>query len=886
MGLRPVRKWPGAHGLRRPRFEQLEWRIALSADADSTWTTSIPLGPQSRPALPGGYAPAAIAAQLSDAVVQHAASAALADGHDHASHSSPIQAGDPTAPLIRLQHDEIPNFAQRPTNLTIASGAWSDPAIWSARRVPQQGDIVQISGGTLVEYDAISDASIRAIGIHPGATLRFRSNVDTRLTVGTLIVFEGGALQIGRPAAPIPPGVRAEVVFDGAWLGKKQDPSQYGVGLLGFGEVTVHGARMPRTWLRLAREARAGDFYLDLEGKVSGWWRGDTLFLPDTRQIPSHLAHEVDSGMAGAFDPQWEEVTIAGVIGNRVYLTAPLRYDHLGARNEWNEVEFLPHAAVLDRNVVLRSATPDGVRGHVLLGGRAEVDIRYARFKDLGRTDALAPLDSTTRDQFARVTRVGTNQIGRYSLHLHHLVGPENPTNQGYQFRLIGNTFDDGRKWGLAVHGSSFGLIQDNVVYKMQGGGFVTEDGSEIENLFYRNFAARVYGTNLESSDDIMAGDTGRSGAGIWMRRTGNFLVENVVANVSYAGVLINGGFSDHLPLPAFRGAIVSRPGESILLRQNPGGAVANLEVYGRTRRGVWLGSPAGGTDQSMDLVLSGLRIWHTDGSAIEAYRLRGLSIIDSVVLGSREAIGMSHRADRQTVGFELRAYETSDVRIADMRIAHQHVGIRAPEASSSRIASGVPAAPTRIENAELTNLVNVEVPTPKRFLALYPGKSLEIVDTLFRRVNTTAMLEPPDEQYDIVMQYASERLIPSRDLLSPDVVTVRNFNRTAGDDFRVYYLQQRADFVPPAASEGLGSPAPGLTNQQLWNQFGVALAGSIAPCQTTRAGIVGFACPTVPPDAPILAPPAAAPRNRGPVAAAVDAALGAKTNSASKASA
>jgi hypothetical protein len=39
------------------------------------------------------------------------------------------------------------------------------------------------------------------------------------------------------------------------------------------------------------------------------------------------------------------------------------------------------------------------------------------------------------------------------------------------------------------------------------------------------------------------------------------------------------------------------------------------------------------------------------------------------------------------------------------------------------------------------------------------------------------------------------------------------------------------------------GAPVPGLTNQQAWSQYGLAIGGSIAPCATTRATTDGFAC-------------------------------------------
>ena len=43
-----------------------------------------------------------------------------------------------------------------------------------------------------------------------------------------------------------------------------------------------------------------------------------------------------------------------------------------------------------------------------------------------------------------------------------------------------------------------------------------------------------------------------------------------------------------------------------------------------------------------------------------------------------------------------------------------------------------------------------------------------------------------------------------------------------------------------------IGAPVAGLTNQQAWNIYGIAIAGAVAPCSTTRADFVNaFVCPT-----------------------------------------
>ena len=103
-------------------------------------------------------------------------------------------------------------------------------------------------------------------------------------------------------------------------------------------------------------------------------------------------------------------------------------------------------------------------------------------------------LNNTEFDSDGRVARMGTNQIGRYAVHFHHDFGPKTPSN-GYQFTLVGNVVDGSSKWGITVHRSHYGLIQDNVVYNTRGAGIVTEDGSESFNVFDHNFSLRTAGS-------------------------------------------------------------------------------------------------------------------------------------------------------------------------------------------------------------------------------------------------------------------------------------------------------------------------------------------------------------------------------------------------------
>ncbi|MCC6493420.1 MAG: right-handed parallel beta-helix repeat-containing protein [Pirellulales bacterium] len=409
--------------------------------------------------------------------------------------------------LLHAGHEAIPNYVLEPDTVSVQDGNWFDPATWSdgvpdafddvridhhvsISRPPQRGDLT--GDGAVDQHDFqtwldgfrasspdqgdvdrdgkvdFSDLQIiidewfgwstpvraEAEDVHVEGTLSFDPNVNTSLQVQTLTV--AGSLEIGSQQQPVV--AAAEVVFRDAPIDTDFDPQQLGHGLLviGSGALTVYG-RNNTPFVEVA-EARAGSRTLVLEQEPSNWLPGDELFLPDSRLLERP-----------AFS-QAETVAIEHVDGRVVTLRAPLAFNHDGDGTN------LPHAAHLSGNITFRSANPSGVRGHIMVSDRARIDVHDAVFRDLGRT-TFDQLDNTHLGPDREVLYVGKNQVGRYSFHIHHLYGPEQA--DGPQFTFSDNVIRDGKKWGLAVHDSHYGLIENNVVVNMQGSGIVFEDGSE-----------------------------------------------------------------------------------------------------------------------------------------------------------------------------------------------------------------------------------------------------------------------------------------------------------------------------------------------------------------------------------------------------------------------
>jgi hypothetical protein len=220
------------------------------------------------------------------------------------------------------------------------------------------------------------------------------------------------------------------------------------------------------------------------------------------------------------------------------------------------------------RSITIRSENPLGTRGHVLLTQRADVDIRYVAFVDLGRTRAAQPLDSTTfSGEIA--TRTGTNQIGRYPLHLHHVMGPLPGSGRANQFALIGNLFVRGEKWGgITLHNSHFGLMQENRCIQPTAVCYVEEDGSETGNQWIGNYAGQATGAlcDVDQYDP-----EGRCPSGFWLRGQNQVVTNNIVEDMQrgivwWSGCLeMNGppcGVDAKVTIPKFRGADTSDPAQ------------------------------------------------------------------------------------------------------------------------------------------------------------------------------------------------------------------------------------------------------------------------------------------------------------------------------------
>jgi hypothetical protein len=777
----------------------------------------------------------------------------------------------------------LPPDLTNATVVSVASGPWSSPSTWSTGRVPAAGDIVSIAPKTTVTYDAFSNAALVGVVIQSGGTLTFRTDINTRITAGTLAVLAGGTLQVGTATNPVSPNVTTDIVIADQPIDLATDPDSVGTGVLGWGTVHMYGAKKD-SFLTLATEPQAGDTTLTFAQAPSGWQPGDRLVIPDSRQV--YAGNNVPFNQM-----EWETATVKGVSGTTVTLTQPLLYSHPGARDASGALRYLPDVADLTRNVVIRSANPAGTRGHVLMTGMADVDIEYVWMKDLGRSLNSVPVDATQYDAHGNPVTYATNEIGRYPLHMHHLAGPATPQPDGYQFTLVGNSVDGGdapndHKWGIDVHASSYGLIQNNVVYNTSGAGVSTEDGSEVNNVFDHNYVVRTDGLGAVSYARISAPipvlDFGHAGDGFWLQGPSNTLTNNVAADSRHSGYEYYssefGMQTFHIPLNQGSDPMMAGQYKAVPNGQMAFGAFSNNQAFTSAVSGLYTRFTLGvGTP----VVFNGLTTWNSLSGYANEYAPTPVALNNVVVIGTPAGAA---DASNPTSGLDLDANPGAvavGMTVAGADIENVTVGVAAPTNTvyapgvefDKAIITGQPfvwegltvtlqqmqsAGPFTVGNATFRgNLTDVRVDNSQ--------PSVDQNDLLGNRtvtISNSSFSHTPAPGYEAISVDLSAVIATfgnrAWDYRALQQVLVYGFDNNPSDNFQVFAPEQSAGTVMPQSHYVvIGSPEAGLTNQQNWAKYGVATGGEVTPASATaRPGILGSVAPMVlAPKAPATPP-------------------------------
>ncbi|MFA3921100.1 G8 domain-containing protein, partial [Ruegeria hyattellae] len=448
---------------------------------------------------------------------------ALSGAHHSAHMDDSVKQGEHLN-LMKL----LPDASEWSTSVAINGGSWFDGSTWTGGKVPGAGADVYIPHGISVVYDGVSTAELGTVGVDGG--LHFAVDTDTRMEVESLLTGASSTLTIGVEGNPVQPDVNAEIVITDSKINLSEDPSQLGHGVVTHGAVEIHGATKA-PYLRLAEEPEAGDRTLKLEGDVDSWQVGDSLVVMGTEYV---------GNSNGILQTQDEEVTIVAIDAatGTVTINRPLTYDHTTPDYEGRDGidnELSVYVGNSSRNVTISSENPEGVRGHVMFMHNPDVEVRYAEFDELGRTDKSKPINTNElwdeddwsnrgpgikngpgEDVIGTARNPGTENVeGRYALHIHR-TGAEEDAKLAI---LEGNSVTGSPGWGI-VHHDSHAAVDYNFVYGVAGAGIVSEDANET-GQWIGNFVTSTVGTGRDPNRD---GDANV----LTLEKSGDFGIEGV----------------------------------------------------------------------------------------------------------------------------------------------------------------------------------------------------------------------------------------------------------------------------------------------------------------------------------------------------------------------
>ncbi len=709
---------------------------------------------------------------------------------DEAVHSLLPHANDPVRGPEHLRLFELVRYDQV-THYAVQDGTWSDPATWHGGAVPQNGSRVLIPIHTTITVDGVlteAPATVRVDG-----TLRFDHTVDTQLKVDTVVVSPVGRFEMGTAENRIAPNVTATLLItDNGPIDRDWDPFGISRGLITHGSVSIYGTEKT-TSVEIFNPLPAGTTQLQLSETPTGWRVGDQIVIAGT--------------VAGQ---QQDEVRTILSIGSNIVTVAPLDYDHLTPA-----ADLRVHVANLTRNAVIDSegSAPDR-RGHVMFMHNRDVDVQHAGFYKQGRSNKLEYVnDAVVDSNWNLAPGTGTNTRGRYSVHFHRngLVDDGNPST------VYGSAVVDSVGWGFVNH-SSYVDFTDNVSYGVTGAAFVSEAGDEI-GIFRDNISFATTGTDERADDREPLQDFGFGGDGFWFQGAGIEVVDNIAVGSQGSGFFyytrgliqsgrltlfdasnlpdpsIAGGqeqiLVDHVPARNFEGNTAYGSETGLTVRYHLRDATHS--TFSSFRNSTFWNNKTGvDLPYSQQVALSNLRVLHDD------------SILNQTGVNSNSV--------------------TQGVVYDNLTVEGYAWGIVVAPRGLSIVSGGTFAASRAIVVDPAT--------APNRSLLVIGNPQFSGVDPKF-----TGNVLPAD----VMMRFTTIPHNGSTNHLFFDTAVTLNYGPY--DDRRLYWLEQDPSAVPfPVAGAYIRPEYVGLTSQQLWDQFRIAIGGSLAPPTAVEApSLVGL---------------------------------------------
>ncbi len=712
----------------------------------------------------------------------------------------------------------------------INDGLWSDPATWAGGLIPNANANVLIPHDVTVIYDLNNLTPYRTVRVD--GQLHFKHNKNTKMLVDTLVVSPEGTLTIGTENQPIQANVTATIVIvDNGEINTDWDPKLLSRGVLSHGVVDIHG-QAKTGFHALAKTPHAGNTKLLLAGEETTWRIGDQLVLTGTD--PEQNQDEELEILDIQYDASQDITTIS---------VRPLAFNHQPPADDLSV-----YVANLTRNVVITSQNKHDIsrRGHVMFMHSPHVEIHHATLDELGRTDKKSAItDKLVNSNGNLIFGDNTNPRGRYALHLHRTG-----TAPGAAPAVVEGVVVDGSPgWGVVNH-SSNANVSDSVSFNVVGAGFVGEAGDEIGS-FIGNIAIRSEGSG-EVADQRQIfpdqpfdlsnpknDDFGHGGHGFWLQGPGIAVENNIAVGHRHAGFAfwsralnepdvmdeVSFGFGN---VATFRSENVIDQPELIEGVDFVRSDLVRLRSF---KNNVAFASASGLDISRHMLTLSSLLDYKSVVEDFTAWNIgtftdrRNLAINGDDFAAQGGNNGVTIRYSHNLVFRNLRLIGTNDPTSVGVNRNHavSDVVFENPQIEGFGVGINTPRrGDIVVEGGFLDNDVDIQITTANG------GSSNNPLNVDIRGVEFRSNSNPL-----INMKTDIAGAISFAQVFAPSTVTL--------DGNPMFFNSQNAGFVPFPTSKslsglktkGLGihpSLLVGKTNQQLWNNYGLAVGGKIRP--------------------------------------------------------
>jgi len=466
-------------------------------------------------------APVLTSAAEIDAFVMHLRM--MGETHAHGDHAGMM--AEHMAVLDLVPRDEA-------THIAVGHGDWNDPANWHNGEVPSDGARVLIPEGIHMTYGQVNEESLFTLRVD--GALEFASDTDSQLVVDTFVVSPTGVLTIGSEKNPVDPDVNVDIIFaNNGEIDVDWDPTLLSRGLIAHGTVNIHGAEKS-AHEKVVDDPQAGDTFVDFGTDPAGWAIGDTIVIAGTHYDGYDSIWFPEDGYTPSED---ETRVITKIEDGKVHFDDPLIHDHDTPRDDLKT-----SVANYTRNVSFETEDAETAevyeRGHVMFVHNDDVDVRYAEFHELGRTDKSQ--DALNASEFEDIA-FDSNVKGRYSFHFHKAGADSDDPGIA-----IGNSVFGSPGWGF-VHHDSHAVLDGNATFDTFGAGFVAESGNET-GAWTNNIAIFAQGVDwrpAKFSNDVETFDMGRTGDGFWFQGRMVESNDNIAASVNHGFVYFHRGKFD-----------------------------------------------------------------------------------------------------------------------------------------------------------------------------------------------------------------------------------------------------------------------------------------------------------------------------------------------------